>query len=823
MRNYKKRTLALILASTITIAGSFGAENYKNSLMKLDFKSVNNSVVATFHTKTQYESKINLVKTASDTYIATLPDTNSEISSPSMGRHIKSVDIKTMPKTTNSSGYTKVVIKTDSNIPMEAVTAIYLPPKPVQSIPDKKQETNKVEPPEILPQETTETVIQNNIPENKPVSKTQPNGTSSARVNNTNIPQTSLVKEKENSSVTPVTSSKKASKKSSSEFNIAQAFPYIFGGLIVFLLVMVIYVQSKKKMAEVVGENMDFDFDDSEEKKIDKKSSPKKKKQVKEKKYTAPITQNLNKVNMITGNIQKNEPEENIEPEEDNTPPMMVDLDELYQEKTNKVKAEDNQKTEITDEELDDLDDFLNDFSFEEEIEEQGKQEINEESLYNEELFNQIMNDKNIHFTKSDKTKIQHLLKSEITEETLEKVLNKVSIPIKPQRPSKQNILENLLTTYSIERNITFTESDVEILKKLISVEIDPSFVTDLRTNSKRTEIVSKEILSSNNEYKKPSEPKVLHVKDVLPDMAAEVKKQGNAQIVFEVKPDVVYFDDSYDVSTLHISETLPDFNNAKDDNKFKPSYKEDLVASGYEFETLNIKDKMPELLNIDNYKEPVINKSTAEDEKTDTEVLLNNIQNVTFKPFYDGTEDRVFFETEEIISEQIKQPQISQTNVNNKVSNRANSDAKKLLELIEQQQIKRQQKSEEQSDFKKELGAVTQKEEKAVTKPQPETKQLFGKCIMNNEEYKIISSCEISSNKGLYLGQKENSYMVIGYIDDNMFELKKYEGLNVTSMQARFSEKLGDDVSQYIVRLGRNKFIFNINGNSMEYVMDLC
>ena len=37
MKHFKKRTIALVLASVVTVVGAFGAENYKNSLMSLKF------------------------------------------------------------------------------------------------------------------------------------------------------------------------------------------------------------------------------------------------------------------------------------------------------------------------------------------------------------------------------------------------------------------------------------------------------------------------------------------------------------------------------------------------------------------------------------------------------------------------------------------------------------------------------------------------------------------------------------------------------------------------------------------------------------------
>ena len=38
MERFKKRTIALVLASVVTVVGAFGADNYKNSLTGLSFE-----------------------------------------------------------------------------------------------------------------------------------------------------------------------------------------------------------------------------------------------------------------------------------------------------------------------------------------------------------------------------------------------------------------------------------------------------------------------------------------------------------------------------------------------------------------------------------------------------------------------------------------------------------------------------------------------------------------------------------------------------------------------------------------------------------------
>ena len=36
-------------------------------------------------------------------------------------------------------------------------------------------------------------------------------------------------------------------------------------------------------------------------------------------------------------------------------------------------------------------------------------------------------------------------------------------------------------------------------------------------------------------------------------------------------------------------------------------------------------------------------------------------------------------------------------------------------------------------------------------------------------------------------------------------------------------SEKLSDDTYRFLVRIGINKFVVDVNGEEIKYVMDLC
>ena len=96
MKQYKKRTVALVLASVITVVGAFGAENYKNSLMSLKFdEGSDKSVKMTLLTKQRYDNNINIIKKDAVTYVVTLPETDSQVNSDyELGDNVESVDIK---------------------------------------------------------------------------------------------------------------------------------------------------------------------------------------------------------------------------------------------------------------------------------------------------------------------------------------------------------------------------------------------------------------------------------------------------------------------------------------------------------------------------------------------------------------------------------------------------------------------------------------------------------------------------------------------------------------------------------------------------------
>ena len=473
-------------------------------------------------------------------------------------------------------------------------------------------------------------------------------------------------------------------------------------------------------------------------------------------------------------------------------------------------------------------------------------------------------------FSQDDVEKINKLLNMEISDDTMKNLSDfVVTNPIENKKPSRTEILENFITSYTIDQNISFSKDDVDALYKLINVELDPDFITDLRTNPERVNEMRKEIQSHKEKAHKHSELLTLNVKDMLPDLSEALKKQGGKRIESEAKPEVVYFSEGYEVSTLSVNEELPDLAieiNNKNAYISRPSDEAEIVASGYEFDKLSVTDELPDLNDV--LKNP--DKYADEPEKphvVDEDALLKNISNVTFKPFYDGSEEFEIindfsdeeqqqgentpsvsevheelnqFEDFEIIDDEEnletnetnfdlniikpdslddvtfydldKTSQISKKSVKSEIKD---TNTEELLKLIEAQQQER--KNRQQQKHANLLNSIKESNKAKNVTTFPKTINIDG------IPYNMVNETKFSDDKGCYLAKDGNNYKVFGYIQDRFFELKQYTDLKTERFEARIREKSDDNNIQYIVRTGVHKFILNVSNDNMEFVMDLC
>ncbi len=886
MKRYKKRTIALILASVVTIAGTFGSENYKNAIMDLSFGINGNTTDVTIVTQSNYEKKINPTKINSDTYIIMLPEVKESIvKMPTLPNTIDRIDIKTMPYTKNSTGYTKITIKTLNNTNISTKNSVYIPKKETSQLEDRNTSEYEQKLEEIERQKREEYYRQreynrqkqyensknaqfqtkNNSQKLKNTEQYKQNQLQNESVSeqNKNINENSLISNNNSASEENISvNSELNSKETNPNINHTELSFILLGILLVIITTIFFYVKGKNKIAEILGEQTDFDINDEEPvKKVKKeKKETNRKKDIKsvinklDKKYQQPI----NKIT-IPASIDQT-PKEIEVVENDN----IVDLDEILNSQNQNNSSSYNTEIQMNDsdkkEETENiaLEEFLKAYTFEED--ENNEENNDEQILFNEEMYNKYITDDSLTFSNDDIAKIQKLLNSEINDDTI-KNINQYLItnPIE-KKSSRTELLENLVSTYTINQNIVFSEQDIEALNKLMNVELDNDFITDLRTNPERIKIMQEEIQNQKAHPHKKSEILTLNVKDMLPNLSDALKKQGNKEIKSEYKPQVIYYSEGYDVNTISLKDQLPDLSveiNNKESYISRPSDEIEYSVSGYDVDKLSVSD---EFLDLDamlkqDEKQNAIKSTPME---VDEEQLLKNITNVTFKPFYSendknsSNEEAPSFsdiqaEFKELGNVEIikEENDLINTNPNeeekddfeslfsneyfdldkttNTDLNQENSDnkainAQDLLNIIEQKQAEKQKRKEEQKNNKTNLENKSENNNEIdIKESEPNT------CIVDNSIYEIVSTTHFTEKMGCYLAKNNSGYCILGFVGEKLFKIKYYEKLKSEKIQARKTDKIDEDNYRYIVRIGIHKFIMNVSKDNMEYVMDLC
>lgn len=826
MKQFKKRTIALVLASVVTVVGAFGAENYKNSLMSLKFESKGSGAVSmTLLTKRDYANTITPVKKDATTYVIMLPETNSQMSyDPELAGDIESVNVRTMPYTTNSKGYTKITIKTVPNTQVTAQKAIY--------ISEKEPETPLLPPPAVEP---TQPVAQPPVtpPQNNPAQANQPVDIKQSVKQFEPPSEQSL---QNNSEEVAGQSQTPTPPKESSSYELI----LILMGIIVAISVSAFLIlKARDKMAEITGEQSSFDLDEEKEAKPESKRQ-KIKHTIKklDRMYAKPVKLPVNIQEEV---VQKAKPK----PIED-----VVDLDELFQEKTKQPEIVENVESE---EENKALEDFLNGFSFDE-VAEPPKEEP-----FDEDFYQKCIADKDLKFTEDDVVRINSLLNSEISDEAISN-LSKIAVTNPIKKKSHTELLENFVTTYTVNQNITFTKDDIDALNKLMNVELDSDFITDLRCNPERLGEMQQEIEKHKTKPHKASEVLTLSVKNMLPDLSEALKKQGGRRVESNAQPQVVYYSEGYDVSTLKLDEAMPDLAKEVDNDeayKSRPSDEIELAQSGYDVARMNVSDALPDLddalKNPDKY-----NQIQTPEIEVNEDDLLKSLDNVEFKPFEEGYEAPSVSDVQEEFNQlgggleivnsdeepaaspvedekddfealyddnyvdldtpekepkaevKVQKTPKEEIKVHQKTTQDKEDEAKRLIQLIEEKR--------EERKIQREI----MKQKKVVVK-RPVAAKVQINCIYEGKNYSVISSANFNENMGCYLIKNGDEYKVLGFTKDRTFEIKHYDKLKNEKLEARISDKLDDGSIRYIVRIASHKFIMRVEGDKMEYIMDLC
>ena len=879
MKHFKKKTLALMLASFVTVAGSLAEENYKNSIMGMAFEqSENGAINLILETKKPSTYTPKLVQREKNTYIIMLPEINNNASSPDITNfsgNIENVNIRTMPYTNSSKGYTKITIKTFDNTLLTTSCKLFIPtetPKQiaynVQNNYHQKKLYNGVQD----FSKSTDTYKDYSYNSKPRAGMKQVRQEMNVTVQNDNYADIAqedaeLLQEEENSinSTTPEPTPQATNYTDKAESQKSLLLLWI---ALIALISVFIYLKAKDKINDVVGENLQID--------IDSKDSTKKQKEITKNKikstikkldekytkntYQKPKTEETSPVIINTESEWKKEDTINI-----------VDLDELFQKQTNlNTSKKTSSESEI------DLDDFLSGLSVsnsEEEIEEKIREENEKANKLNEELYEKILNNNKLNFSKDDIECINKLTNTEISDETINNIEKyAISNPITGDKSSvREKLLEKFILDYTISQNVTFTSDDIKILNDLINVEIDKDFITDLRTNPNKN-IQTKESSKDSLKQKapKPTEILTLHISDKLPDLSEALKKQGNRPIKSEAKPEVIYYSEGYDVETLTLDFDLPDLSkeiNNKSAYIHKESEAYNVVDTSYQIETLKIDTDLPDLKDIlenpDKYKEP-----EKEDVVIDMDKILKNLDNVQLKPFYDGTEefevlnhfdddddfnqnkveefnfrDNLIAENLNPIQEENIQTSYAEGTENAKKSASVKESVgserfKSMRENLEARKEKTKLKKERNNDKSKDLidrinnsrklraeksTNKTEKEKQAQKKPSKDTSSnSVIKYVINGITYNIINSAKINDNIGFHLAKKGDLYVLLSYKNDEIEVIKEYKDLEVKSIKIRKDRNHKDDEQRFLMRLGNENFVVNVVDDKIIKVINL-
>ncbi len=89
------------------------------------------------------------------------------------------------------------------------------------------------------------------------------------------------------------------------------------------------------------------------------------------------------------------------------------------------------------------------------------------------------------------------------------------------------------------------------------------------------------------------------------------------------------------------------------------------------------------------------------------------------------------------------------------------------------------------------------------------------------NPDYpELISQVRISKNKGLYLVNYDDQYSLLGYINDKIFVIKKFETITNKKLQVRVNAKT-EKSTTYIVRLDNYKALLDVSASNMKTLIE--
>ena len=688
------------------------ADDSPNKLMMLDFEPISSDLVnVVVRTERPYNNKISVIKKDAYTYIVTLPNTASLAPNPDLSKtsKIEGVSIKTMPASEYGNGYTKITIRTNSNMSFVGKNTVY-DSSDRSDYMYRRGEQNAITHGESHEQSRADNNYRNGSYSSERKDKENTSNKTAEKTNSAENEQTYV-----KPTITDNAKDLPIPRQEDNQVDHTDKYLILLGIILVIFVSIYFYIRAKNRLTAIVGEKLEIDVEEENNNK--KKEEPSKKSLSSVKKTIRELDKNYPNTVSIPNIPKYNEPAPVMSSEKSTDDMNIVDLDALFNEQKTQEKSDEN----------DALEDFLNDFSFDE-VNDQEKIDDEPEELYkiDENEYNSVINNNTIKFTQKDMECIEQIMNSDISSETLNNI-NKYAAT-NPIKEAPRQSLDELVASYTISQNITFTEEDIKALDKLMRVELDDDFVKDLRTDPKRLAAMEKEMRDFENfERKKPGEIKTLKVAELLPNLS-------------------------------------------------------DVLA------------------NPSKYAEKETKKA-----KVDESALWKNIENVTFKPFDDGTRE---FEVLNTFDEETQENVIELYTKDFLEEKSKRADTNKRAEVNESSKMSKISPRNDIKESKPETG-------EAGNKPNL-------KCIMGGKTYNVLSSIALVKGIGIHLAKSDDGYSVLSYAGNNVSLMKTYSAVSSFKIQARLSEKLGNGEYRFIIRIGNVKFVAELRNRRINYVMDL-
>lgn len=116
----------------------------------------------------------------------------------------------------------------------------------------------------------------------------------------------------------------------------------------------------------------------------------------------------------------------------------------------------------------------------------------------------------------------------------------------------------------------------------------------------------------------------------------------------------------------------------------------------------------------------------------------------------------------------------------------------------------------------------ITQTIKQPAPAPKAKIQDKVTKTVMNKMKNPLlITNAKLANNKGLCLVEFKKKYSLIGYINDEIFMLNKFDSLKTSEIRSRLSETV-DNKDRYIVRLGDYKALVEVSDKKMELLLEL-